>query len=85
MDKGRDGRVTAASAVPTRVVLAVDKFLGGGFHLGLVTFDFSVMWKLKLTSVYERAKGCEEWHEVLLEMEKRLSAEGSKDWQAVWY
>lgn len=61
MDKGRDGRVTGASAVPTRVALAVGKFLGGGFHLGLVTLNLSVMWKLKLTSMYEGAKGCEEW------------------------
>lgn len=60
MDKGRDRMVFGASAVPTRVALAVGKFLVGGFHLGLVTLDFSVMWKLKLTSTYEVAKGCEE-------------------------
>lgn len=60
MDKGRDRRVTGASAVPTRVALAVGKFLGGVFHLGLVTLDFSVMWKLKLTSMYEGAKEYEE-------------------------
>lgn len=49
MDQGRDRRMTRMSAATAGVALAVDTFLGGGFHLGLVTPDFLVRLEGKIS------------------------------------
>lgn len=52
--------MTGKSAVTAGVALAVSKFFGVGVHLGLVTPDFLVRWKVKLASMHDRAKDYEE-------------------------